>query len=66
MSDGLNFHLRMMVQIITIPPTEAARAMRTIKVVLVVVEVEPLVAGTALVELGSEEVRVLTVVVAWF
>lgn len=56
----------MMVQIITIPPTEAARAMRTIKVVLVVVEVEPLVAGTALVELGSEEVRVLTVVVAWF
>ena len=56
--DGLNFHLRMMVQIITIPPIEAAKAMRTVKVVLVVV-LAPVFAATALVELVSEEVTVM-------
>jgi len=58
LSDGLNFHLRMTVQMITIPPTEAARAIRTVRVVFVV-ELAPLVAGTALVEPVSEEVTVM-------
>jgi hypothetical protein len=48
----------MIVQIIAIPPTEAARPMRTVRVVFVV-ELAPLVAGTALVEPVSEEVTVL-------
>lgn len=48
----------MTVQIITIPPIEAARAIRTMSVVFVV-ELAPLLAGTALVELVSEEVTVM-------
>jgi len=59
LSDGLNFHLRMTVQIITIAPIEAARAMMTVRVVFVV-ELAPVVAGTALVEPVSEEVTVMT------
>ena len=58
LSDGLNFHLRMRVQIIAILPIEAAMAMMTVKVVLVV-ELAPLVEGTLEVELVSEEVTVL-------
>ena len=58
LSDGLNFHLRMRVQIIAIPPIEAAKAMMTVNVVFVV-EVAPLVGGTVPVELASEEVMVL-------
>lgn len=48
----------MTVQMIAILPTETARAMRTVKVVFVV-ELAPLVAGTALVEPVSEEVTVI-------
>lgn len=49
----------MTVQIMAIPPTEAARAMRTVRVVFVV-ELAPLLAGTALlVEPVSEEVTVM-------
>lgn len=48
----------MIVQMMAMPPTEAARAMRTVRVVLVV-ELAPLVAGTALVEPVSEEVTVM-------
>lgn len=58
LSDGLNFHLRMTVQMITTAPTDAARAMRTVRVVFVV-ELAPLLAGAALVELVSEEVTVM-------
>lgn len=61
MSDGLNFHLRMRVQIIAIPPIEAAMAMMTVKVVLVV-ELAPLVEGTLEVGLVSEEVTVMNCV----
>jgi hypothetical protein len=57
LSDGLNFHLRMRVQMIAIPPIEAAMAMMTVKVVLVV-ELAPLVEGTLEVELVSEDVTV--------
>ena len=57
LSDGLNFHLRMRVQMIAIPPIEAAKAIMTVKVVFVV-EVAPLVGGTVPVELASEEVMV--------
>jgi len=42
----------------TIPPIEAARAISTVRVVFVV-ELAPLVAGTALVGLVSEEVMVV-------
>lgn len=59
LSDGLNFHLRMRVQITTIPPMEAAKAITTVNVVLVV-EVAPLLGGLVAVELESEEVTVLT------
>jgi hypothetical protein len=52
-----------MVQIITTPPMDAARATRTIRVVLVV-EVAPLVAGAALGEPVSEEVMVW-ITVGW-
>jgi hypothetical protein len=48
----------MRVQIIAIPPIEAARAMMMVNVVFVV-ELAPLVGGTAEVELASEEVTVL-------
>lgn len=48
----------MIVQMITIPPIEAARAMKTVRVVLVV-ELAPVFEATALVELVSEEVTVL-------
>lgn len=48
----------MIVQMITILPIEAARAMRTVRVVFVV-ELAPLLAGTALVEPISEEVTVM-------
>ena len=58
MSDGLNFHLRMRVQIIAMPPIEAARAMMTVRVVFVV-ELAPLVGGMVAEELASEEVTVL-------
>ena len=58
LSEGLNFHLRIRVQITAIAPIEAARAMMTVKVVFVV-EVAPLVEGTFPVELESEEVTVL-------
>jgi len=57
LSDGLNFHLRMRVQITAMAPIEAARAIITVKVVFVV-EVAPLVGGTVAVELASEEVTV--------
>lgn len=59
MSDGLNFHLRMTVQMITTPPTDPARAIRTVRVVFVVELAPLLVAGTALVEPVSEEVTVM-------
>ena len=58
MSDGLNFHLRMRVQITTIAPIEAARAMMTVRVVLVVA-VAPELEGRVAVALVSEEVTVL-------
>lgn len=59
LSDGLNFHLRIRVQIIAIPPIEAARAMMMVNVVFVV-ELAPLVGVTVpVVELASEEVTVL-------
>jgi len=58
LSDGLNFHLRMSVQITAIAPIEAARATITVRVVFVV-EVAPLAGGTLPVELESEEVMVL-------
>jgi len=51
----------MRVQIIAIPPMEAAMAMMTVKVVLVV-ELAPLVEATLEVELGSEEVTVMNCV----
>jgi hypothetical protein len=51
----------MRVQITAIPPIEAARAMITVRVVLVV-EVAPLGGGAAPVELESEEVTVLNCV----
>jgi hypothetical protein len=58
LSDGLNFHLRISVQITAIAPIDAARATMTVRVVFVV-EVAPLVGGTLPVELESEEVTVL-------
>ena len=59
LSDGLNFHLRMRVQMIAIPPIEAANAMTMVRVVFVV-EVAPVAGGLVPVELESEEVTVLT------
>jgi len=59
LSDGLNFHLRISVQITAMAPIEAARATMTVRVVFVV-EVAPLGGGTLPVELASEEVMVLT------
>jgi len=58
LSDGLNFHLRISVQITAMHPIEAARATMMVRVVFVV-EDAPLVVGTLPVELASEEVTVL-------
>ena len=49
----------MTVQMIATPPIVAANAMMTVRVVLVV-ELAPLLAGTALVGPASEEVMVKT------
>jgi hypothetical protein len=43
--EGLNFHLRMMVQMMAAPPTDAAMTMRTVSVVRFVVDVAPLFAA---------------------
>lgn len=60
--DGLNFHLRIRVQIIAMPPIEAAKAMMMVKVVFVLV-VAPVAGGG--VPLLSEPMEV-TVLISGF
>lgn len=56
LEDGLSFHLRMIVQPTTAAATDAATAMRTVKVVRVIWDVDDALEASAAFEAEGDEV----------